>query len=76
MLKNNSTLKHFTKFFAFENNEPYKISHAHTFLLTCLHVLEMFENKNLLHKNIGSFMQKHKHGTKLISLLKLVQIPN
>jgi hypothetical protein len=62
--------------FAFENNEAYEISHAHTFLLTCLHVLEMFENKNPLHKNIGSFMQKHKHGTKLTSLSELVKIPN
>lgn len=47
MFKNNSTLKQLTKIFAFENNEAYKISHAHTFLFTCLHVLEMFENKTL-----------------------------
>lgn len=47
------------------------LMHMHS----CSHVLEMFENKSPLQKNIGSFMQKHKHETKLISLLKLVQIP-
>jgi hypothetical protein len=50
--------------------------------LSCTHILaHMFTcvgdvwKQNPIYKNIGSFMQKHKHGTKLISLLKLVQIP-
>jgi hypothetical protein len=53
MFKNKSTLKQLTKIFAFENNEPYKIPHAHTFLLTCLHILEMFENKTIYMKTLA-----------------------